>query len=253
MPDSALTGWIISALLLGLRIGPVFLYAPPFSLIRMPALFRVLFALGLSITLVSANPAQMMPAGFDPGRLAVAAIRELALGAMIVLVFQLMFAALYFAGRMIDIQAGYGLALLIDPTSRGQTPLVGTLFAYAAGAMFFAADGHVDLLRFLSASLKIVPIGQWTLIDSIGPVTRFLSIAFPAAFGVAGAAVLALFLIDIVIALLSRTVPQMNVLVLGFQVKTIVLLLTLPLCLGLGGAMLMRMMAMMLQTLPEVL
>lgn len=253
MPEDALTRWIFSCLVLGLRIAPVFALAPPLSLVRMPLPFRLLFGLGLSVCLVTANPHAALLADIGLGAVLVAAVREALLGTMFVLAFQLVFAALYLAGRTIDIQAGFGLALLIDPTSRAQTPLVGTLFAYAAGAVFFALDGHLQLLGLLSASLDAIPVGRWTMPDSIGPVAAFMSMVFLAAFGVAGASVLALFLVDIVIALLSRTVPQMNVLVLGFQVKTIVLLLVLPMSFGLGGALLARMMTMTLQALPRLL
>lgn len=248
----ALGGWAVSCLLLGLRIAPVFSFAPPFTLTRTPLLFRLLLALGLATCLVSAVP-QPPVADLALGGLVAAAARELALGTMFVLALQLVFGALYFAGRTIDIQAGYGLALLIDPTSHAQTPLVGTLFAYAAGAVFFALDGHLEILRLMAASIDVVPVGTWTLPDSIGAVTAFMSAVFLAAFGVAGASVLVLFLVDVVIALLARTVPQMNVLVLGFQLKTIVLLLVLPIAFGAGGAILVRMMRLTLATLPKLL
>jgi flagellar biosynthetic protein FliR len=252
MSQNALSGWVVSCLLLGLRIAPVFTFAPPFSLMRMPGSFRVLFGLGLSVCLVAAFPQATTLADFSLYGIVIAAIRELMLGLMFVLAFQLVFGALYMAGRTLDIQAGYGLALLIDPTSQSQMPLVGTLFAYAAGAVFFAFNGHIELLRLLAASLDAVPLGSWTMPDSIERVTAFLSVAFVTALGVAGASMLALFLVDMTIALLSRTVPQMNVLILGFQVKTIVLLLVLPTSFGIGGALLVRLMAMTLQALPRM-
>src|SRR5436189_74373 len=83
--------------------------AAPFTLVRVPAVARVLFALALAVCLVAANPdAALLPAP-DLAHLAVAAMRELLLGVIVVLAFQLVFAALYLAGRTIDIQAGYGL------------------------------------------------------------------------------------------------------------------------------------------------
>jgi flagellar biosynthetic protein FliR len=250
MPLNALSGWVVSCLLLGLRIAPVFVFAPPFSLVPTPRLFRLLFGLGLSVCLVSAFPHATALADGSLSGICLAGVRELMLGVIFVLAFQLAFGALYFAGRTIDIQAGYGLAMLIDPTSRVQTPLVGTLFAYAAGAVFFALDGHLDLLRLFAASLDAIPLGAWTVPDSIERITAFASVVFVSAFGVAGATMLALFLVDMIIALLSRTVPQMNVLILGFQVKTLVLLLVLPASFGIGGAVLVRMMAMTLHALP---
>jgi flagellar biosynthetic protein FliR len=248
-----LSTWVTSSLLLGLRIAPVFAFAPPFTLIRIPRLFRLLFGLGLAACMVAVLPASVSLGDISLATLVSAAVRELMLGAMFVLAFQLVFAALYMAGRTIDIQAGFGLAMLIDPNTRGQTPLVGTLFAYAAAALFFALDGHADLLRILSASLEAIPLGTWTLPGSLGRLSAFMSAVFLMGFGAAGTAILALFLVDMVIALLSRTVPQMNVLIMGFQVKTIVLLLVLPVCFGAGGALLVRMMRITLEALPGLL
>lgn len=248
-----LSAWIVSCLLVGLRITPVFAFAPPFSLVPIPRFVRVLFGLGLSICLVSAYPQATSLADTATSILLTAAARELMLGILFVLVFQLTFAALYLAGRTIDVQAGYGLSLIINPASQTQSPLIGTLFVYAAGAAFFALDGHVEFLRLIAASLDVVPLGAWSMPDSIDRITALMSVAFLTAFGVAGGAILCLFLTDVAIAILSRTVPQMNVLVLGFQVKTIVLLLVLPTSFGVGGALLTRMMATMLQALPRML
>jgi flagellar biosynthetic protein FliR len=132
-------------------------------------------------------------------------------------------------------------------------PLVGTLFAYAAAAVFFSLNGHVELLRFFAASLDTIPLGSWEMPHSIARLTAFMSVAFLSAFGVAGGAVLALFLVDMSVALMSRTIPQMNVLILGFQTKTLVLLLVLPTAFGIGGVVLVRMMAMVLRALPGLL
>jgi flagellar biosynthetic protein FliR len=75
---------------------------------------------------------------------------------------------------------------------------------------------------------------------------------FAIAFGVAGGVILMLFLADVAISLLSRTAPQMNVLVLGFQVKTLLLMIALPLTLGVSAALLARMSSTILQALPAL-
>jgi flagellar biosynthetic protein FliR len=253
MASGALSDWLVTVLVLGLRIAPVFAFAPPFTLVRIPRLFRVLFALGLSASLVAAHPGMALLPAAQFSALSIAAAHELGLGAMIVLAFQLAFGALYLAGRTIDIQAGFGLAVLIDPTSQSQLPLVGTLFAYAAGAVFFAFDGHIELLRFMSATLDAVPLGHWQMPHSIERVTAFMALTCLTAFGVAGASIVTLFLIDMSIAFLSRTVPQMNVLVFGFQVKTIALLFVLPMSFGIGGALIMRLMTATLEALPRLI
>lgn len=253
MQADALIGWVFSSLLLSLRISPVFALAPPFSLTRVPTLFRAFFGVAIGACVAAAYPEAAAVRDFSAGALMLTAARELMLGTVFVLAFQLMFGALYMAGRTIDIQAGYGLALLIDPSSQTQTPLVGTLFAYAAGAIFFAMDGHADLLRIIGASVEAIPLGSWTIPSSLGPLTAFISTVFLLSFGVAGGTILSLFMADLSIAALARTAPQMNALILGFQVKTLLLLTVLPITFGVAGAMLARMAAFTLESLPGLL
>jgi flagellar biosynthetic protein FliR len=253
MTESGLVSWSLSALLLSLRVAPLFAFAPPFTLVRMPAAFRLLLGLGIAACIVAANPAAAALHDAAPGTLIVVAAKELLIGTVFVVAFQLTFAALQVAGRTIDIQAGFGLSLLIDPTTRGGVPLTGTLFVYAAAAIFFAEGGQGELLRLLAASLDAVPLGAYQLPASPAHLIGFVSAVFLSAFGIAGGAILALFAADLAIALLSRTVPQMNVLILGFQVKTILLLLVLPLTFGTAGALLARMTRVTIEALPGLL
>jgi flagellar biosynthetic protein FliR len=253
MEISPLYDWAMASLLLSLRIAPVFAFAPPFTLTPAPTVFRMLFGVGIAASLIAAHPAFAKVSGLEIGPLAWIALRELAMGAMVVLIFQLMFAALYVAGRTIDIQAGFGLVTLIDPTTQAQTPMVGTLFALAAGAVFFALDGHADLLRIFAASLDVMPIGAEHIPDAMTRLANYASLMFITGFGVAGGTVLALFLADLAIAMLSRTAPQLNVLVLGFQAKTLLLLIILPATLGFGGAMMARMIRITLEAIPRLM
>jgi flagellar biosynthetic protein FliR len=253
MAEGGIIGWSFSAILLSLRVAPVFALAPPFTLIRMPMTFRMLLSLGIAACIVAANPSAAALADASAGAILVIAVRELLLGTIFLVAFQLSYAALQVAGRTIDIQAGFGLSLLIDPTTRGSMPLVGTLFVYAAGVIFFAMDGHIELFRTLAASLDAVPLGAHVLQETPAGLVAYISLVFLTAFGVAGGAMLALWLCDLAIAMLSRTVPQMNVLILGFQVKTIVLLLVLPLTFGAGAALLARMSRISLESLPGLI
>lgn len=245
--------WLQLALLMSLRMAPVIAFAQPFTLVRVPARFRLVMVMGLSACLAAAIP----PASYsfipELGPLVVAAASELALGGVIVLVFELTFAALAMVGRTIDIQSGLGLAVLVDPATRAQMPLVGTLFFYGAGALFFSANGHLELLRILAHSFNSVPVGGWRLPGTIDHVAAFISLVFLTAFGVGALIIGVLFALDLAIAVLSRTVPQMNALMIGFQVKTAVLLLMLPVVFGYGGALMARLIRITLDAVPELI
>lgn len=249
---TALVVQALAALLLSLRIAPVFAFAPPFTLMRVPASIRLVLALALAGWLVSGNPQATWQAPFLAEGLLQTAAGELALGIALTLALQLAFAALLTAGRTIDIQAGFGLAVLVDPTTRSQLPLVGTVFAYGAAAIFFALDGPADLLAVWQATLERAPLGSAAIGREPGVLIAYCSAAFVLALGLAGLLLLVLLLLDIAIAWLSRTLPQMNVLVLGFQVKAIATLATLPLAVSLGGALLARLIRSAIETMPQL-
>lgn len=230
---------MVACLLLSLRIVPVLAFAQPFTLFRVPAIVRVILALALSAWLVAGNPGATTDTPFRSAGLPVVAATELFLGLTLALAPQLAFAMLLWAGRAIDVQAGFGIATLVDPATRSQMPLVGTLFVYLAGAIFFATDGPRDFLGLWAASLERIPLGA-VAGGSPLPLLDYLSGVALLAVGLAGLVLMVLFLLDLAIALLSRTLPQMNVLVLGFQVKAIATIATLPLALSLSGALLLR-------------
>lgn len=234
--------WIAS-ILVALRIVPTLAFAPPFTLLRVPATVRVLLAVGLGFWAVGARPdlTSAQVAGHPlPGLV----LGELMIGIAIALGLQLTFAAILWAGRALDIQAGFGLAMLADSTTNAQLPLAGTLLAYVAAMVFFATGAQFDLLALWLASIDTLPVGYGILRPDMVALGQFMASVFFLAIGLVGAAMLAVFLADVVIAFLSRTLPQMNVLLLGFQVKAMVMLLTLPLAIGLSGALVLRLMRM---------
>lgn len=224
-------------LLASLRIGPLFAFAPPFTLMRIPGAIRLLAVLAIATALIELLPS---PIPADTPGFVLAALGELSLGISLALALQLAFAAVGMAGRALDIQAGFGLAFLLDPTTKAQTPLIGAIFTYAAAAVFFATGGPYDLLATLALSFESIPLGH-----AFGPregnqLIAFFGAVSIIALGIVGLVMLILFLIDITIAMLSRTLPQMNLLVLGFQFKSVATMFLLPATLGLSLATIAR-------------
>ncbi|KQN39511.1 hypothetical protein ASG37_08115 [Sphingomonas sp. Leaf407] len=242
----------VATLLVSLRIAPTLAFAQPFTLIRIPAIVRVLLAVALATWLVAGNPQATWRAPGWQAALPAVAAGELLLGIALALALQLAFAALLVAGRTIDIQAGYGLAVLVDPSLRSQLPLIGTVLAYAGGAVFFATDGPARLLAIWAASLERAPLGSAFDMARSDVLIGYVSAVFLLAFGLAGLVLLVLFLLDLAIALMSRTLPQMNVLLLGFQVKTLATLIMLPIALALSGSLFATLIAYALDTMAAI-
>jgi len=213
----------------------------------MPRLFWALISVGLAGTIIGGletAPAQLT---------FVSAFHELLIGIALAMPFQYLFAGLYIAGRAVDIQSGLGMALVLDPSSRSQAPLVGTIIAYLACCIFFSSGGTGDVLRIVAGSLRVVPLGMPSHPGEVATVAAQLTTMCTLSFGLVGGIILALFLTDMIIAVLARSVPQMNALMIGIQVKVLVLLALLPIVLGLSGALLARMIALTLQAMPRLI
>lgn len=236
-----------------LRIAPAFAFGGPFALLRVPVAIRILLALSLAMWLVAGRPdattAVVMAGHPLPGL----AAGELFVGLAIALSLQLAFAAILWAGRAIDIQAGFGLAMIADPTTQAQMPLAGTVFAYAAAIIFFTMGGAHDLLALWVATLDFMPMGHGIYRGDASALFGLISALFAMGLGLVGVVMLVLFLLDLTIAFMSRTLPQMNVLLLGFQVKSMAMLVTLPIALALSAGLFLRMLRVALGSVPGLL
>lgn len=240
-------------MLVSLRIAPTLAFAPPFTLMRVPVPVRLLLALVLALALVGGHPEASLAALRNGASVLSLATGELIVGAAISLALQLAFAAILWAGNAIDTQAGFGLVTIADPASEVQMPLAGTVFAYAAALIFFSMGGPYDLLALWSASLEALPVGHGVRAGNMEALGILLGSSFALALGLFGLVMLVLFLLDLAIAFMSRTLPQMNMLLMGFQVKAIAMLVTLPIALALSTGIALRLLRLALESAPRLI
>jgi flagellar biosynthetic protein FliR len=236
MLDAALSTQLVGILIASIRVAMVLAFAPPFTYIGAPVSFRVLLSLGIGACF--ANFHQIAPS--NAGLIGAIGL-ELFIGLVFVVVFQIAFSALDMAGRVIDVQAGQGFAGIVDPATQAPAPLSGALYTRVAAFIFFASGGHLHLMTLLSASFEAAP-AQWVASTlAIARLGAFATTMLGLGLTIAGAAFAALFLTDVAIAMLARTAPQINALILGIQVKGLVLLLALPLTFAGAGMLFQRM------------
>jgi flagellar biosynthesis protein FliR len=217
--------WLQSAWLLALRLGPLFVVAPVLGLGQVPVRLRVLLAFALVVVLLptlaaAGGAAPMRPMG--PERLMVAALGETVLGAALAFGLIATFAAFQFGGRVLDIQIGFGVATLFDPSTRNQAPLLGTAFNLLAITLFFAADGHHAIVRALAESLTRVPLGSGIAALDVGAISAQFGAMFSAGLALVAPAVISLLLLDMAFAVAARTMPQMNIFFVSMPLKVVV-------------------------------
>jgi flagellar biosynthetic protein FliR len=204
----------------------------------VPLLVRVLLAVGLAaviaLPLAGGNDAAVPR---DLGALLHALLREAAVGATLGLGILMAFAGFALAGRLVDVQVGFGIAQVFDPTTRARMPVLSSIFALFAAVFFFLVNGHHALLRGIAYSVERFPVGHaGSLAGAAEPIAREAAALFALGFALAAPIVLGLLLVDFALGVVSRNLPQMNMLVLGVPVKIVAGLLALWAWAGTFGA-----------------
>jgi flagellar biosynthetic protein FliR len=230
------TTWLATTLLLATRLGATLLMTPLLQAVPVPGSVRVVLVLGLSaaMALPLSAAAQWQPHSL--GDLLQALLGEAALGATLGLGILLAFAGFSLAGRLLDVQIGFGVAQVFDPLTRTQVPILTSVIGLAGVLLLFLADGHHALLRGVAMSVERFPIGSaWPGQAAAGPVLRQASALFALGFSLAAPVVLCVFLVDFALGVVARNLPQINMLVLGVPAKIVVGLLALSFWAGAMG------------------
>jgi flagellar biosynthetic protein FliR len=212
---------VANVLLLATRFTALFLMTPVLYAIPLPASVRLLLVLGLSTALAWPMSASGVPVQ-DLGALIAAFMQELAIGATLGLGVLMAFAGFNLAGRLIDVQVGFGMAQVLDPLTRRNVPVLTSVFSVVGVLLFFLVNGHHALLRGVAFSLERFPLGAaWSVQDAAGPVLAQAAGLFTLGFALAAPVVLCLLLVEFALGVIARNLPQVNMLVLGIPVKIV--------------------------------
>jgi flagellar biosynthesis protein FliR len=214
---SAAWGW--SLLLCGMRLLPLLAFTPLLNGFTVPQRVKTVLIMVLAACLVSATGVPQ--AGPPPGMGAVvkALVMEFLAGSAMSLGLQAVFAAYSLAGGLIDLQMGFALGAIYDPVSRKASPLLSSALGTMALTSFFSLDLHHDVLRAFAQGLLTAPLGMATMPLGIEQLLERFAGVFALGLAMAAPVVFLLFLVDLGFAVMSRSIPQLNVLFLGIPVK----------------------------------
>ncbi|MCE5304233.1 MAG: flagellar biosynthetic protein FliR [Chloroherpetonaceae bacterium] len=231
MLDSAtlnlLMGKFVISLLFFIRISSFLFIAPVFS--NSGTMPQLKIILGLILTLIVTTTFWDIQPQIDYHlwNIALIALKELMVGFAIGFSAQLVFYAARFAGGLIDFDMGFHTSLLFDQNASSPS-LIGQVFDLVVLMVFLLINGHHFLIETLFVSFKVVPLTVAVPSEAtISILAKFASSIFIIAIKIAAPAIIALFIANLALALLSRIAPQTNIFVLSFQVKVVVGLLVL--------------------------
>jgi len=211
--------WLISVLLCSLRLSALLMLTPILQAMGVPARIRVILILLISVSLVSGMHLAPNAPVTDIPALISAGLAEVTIGALMAFGVFAAFAAFSFAGNALDLQIGFSLANIFDPITRSQSPLLAAIFGMIAVALFFTMDAHHTLLRGVAYSFERVPLGGLVPLPSALIIAREFGSVFALGAALAAPALFCLFLVDLSLAVLSRNLPQLNILFLSTPIK----------------------------------
>jgi flagellar biosynthesis protein FliR len=259
LPIDALDpAWVVRAILISTRVGAMLLLTPVFSASSIPVTIRMLAIIGLGSSFASfaasTATADLSLALDHPGELIWMFASEVALGVTLGVAIHLAFSAFSIAGKVLDIQIGFGLAQVLDPLSNSQLPILTTLFNQTGVVLFFVVDGHHALMRAIAYSLERFPPGRaWPIEQGYGPIAGQVAGLLGLAFALMAPVVLCIFLVDLSLGMLARNLPQINMLTLGISIKIVAGLIALSLWTAGSGAMMTRIYSSIYVTWTEIL
>ncbi len=204
-------------MLLFARVSGVFVFFPFFSHNNIPVVIKATLSFFLTMFLF---PLAKLDTPQYNTFFILQILSEALLGMISGIILQMLFAIIQMAGEQISFTMGFTMASIVDPGSGANMPITSQFLYLIALLVFLAFDGHHLILLFLSHSLGHITLGafypsenfmQYIIMSMVNIFLIGFTMAFP---------VLAIILLmDLIFGLLMKTMPQFNLLVVGYPIK----------------------------------
>ena len=220
-------------LLIFVRVAAFFVSVPLFSYRTIPAQLKIGLALVLSWMMYYTFSIEAFTIN---GEYLLLVLKEAIIGLTLGLAVYIVFSAVQIAGGFIDFQMGFAMANIIDPQTGAQSPLMGQFFNFLLLLVLLAINGHHLIMDGIFYSYQFMPIDQ--LFPPFGDeafveaMMRLFVAVFAIAFQMSAPIIATLFLVTVALGITGKTVPQMNIFVVGFPIKIAVGFIVLVIMMG---------------------
>ena len=223
-PLAPLKPYQIAAGLALARMTAMMLVMPAFTGLGLTGTVRAGIALVLALPVIPSVAQAVVPLSLTPGTIALLVAKEAIVGTIVGLTLGIPLWAAQAAGDILDLQRGASMATLTDPSRGEEVSVTGTLFELTMLALLYASGGVAVAFGVVYDSYTLWPAAA--SLPQFGPAAglallRTLDSVIALGLMLASPLVLCLFVADIVLALLSRAAPNLNVFDLSFSLKNL--------------------------------
>lgn len=145
-------------------------------------------------------------------------IQQILIGVSMGFSMRLVFAAFEMAGDLLGLQMGLAFAQFIDPSRGTQTPLLGSFLGVLASLVFLVIDGHLLVIAAVVQSFELIPISANLSVVNAQNIAMAGGIMFTLALQISLPVLAAVLISNIVLGILARAAPQLNVMSIGFSI-----------------------------------
>ena len=205
------------------RLSGIVMFQPLLGGYGIPRRVQLLLILGLAALVTPfVNITDAVPT--RPAGLVLAMANELALGMVMGLTVRMCFLGLQLGGQMVAREAGLAYGQTVDPSTGAQQSIFSGLYVQLGAIIFLILGGHRILLAVALDTFYAMPLlgAQSILSGGLTMMLDALTVASEIAIRIAAPALLTLFLVNGAMGFISRTVPQFNVLIIGFSIKGLI-------------------------------
>ncbi len=158
---------------------------------------------------------------------------EMMIGAIIGLSLSILIMAAEVAGMIVGRQAGLALANVFDPTQNQRVSIMGQVYSISLTTVFLLAGGHRATMAALLDTFDVIPLLSFRLDETfVLLLVEALAATFILGIRLAGPVLIALFMLGTALAFLSRTMPQLNIMTVGFTLRLLAALAVAALALS---------------------
>lgn len=214
------------------RISAFLMAAPFFNQRNVPV--RVKAALSFFLSVIVFNMTEYVPLRYDYSiEYAVIIIREAAIGVSLGFTANVCLYILDLSGRLIDTEIGFSMVNVLNPVSNIQTSVTGSLMTYLVMLIMLVSNMHYFVISALVDTFKLIPVGKSSMPAHIYLVViNFVKDYFIIGFRIVLPVFASILIVNIVLGVLAKVAPQMNMFVVGMQLKLLVGLIVLLLLVG---------------------
>ena len=215
------------------RTGALVMIAPIFSTQSLPRRVRGLIAVAMSLLVTPAFLGTSMSAIEDMGEYGRMLASEALVGLLLGFGMNILFSGIQVAGQIVSQLSGLSLAEVFSPGFEEDVSIFSQLFYFVTLAVFVAVGGHRIMTEALLDTFTAAPPGHAGLgTNFVDVLVNILTQSFALGIRAAAPLMVALLLSNIVLGLISRTLPQINVIAVGFSVNSLLALALLFLSVG---------------------